>query len=208
MPTSRATRVTSSANARRVSTIALIVSASAATSPRASTVIFLDRSPPATAVATVAMPRTWLVRFSAMPLTLSVSVLPGAGHPADPRLAAELALAADLARHPGHLVGERGQLVDHRVEGVLQLAGSRPRASTVILRLRSPRATAVVDLGDAAHLAGEVSGHDVDRVGEVAPRPGYAGHFRLTAQPAFGCRPRAPPGSPRQRTRRVGPPSC
>ena len=41
-------------------------------SPRASTVIFLERSPVATAVVTAAMLRTWLVRFAAMKLTLSV----------------------------------------------------------------------------------------------------------------------------------------
>ena len=52
VPTSRATRVTSSAKADRVSTIVLITPASAATSPFASTVIFCDRSPRATAVAT------------------------------------------------------------------------------------------------------------------------------------------------------------
>ncbi len=72
VPTSRATRVTSSANADRVSTIVLITPASAATSPFASTVIFCDRSPRATAVATWAMDRTWPVRLEAMTLTLSV----------------------------------------------------------------------------------------------------------------------------------------
>ncbi len=41
-------------------------------SPRASTVIFCDRSPLATAVVTSAMLRTWLVRFPAMALTDSV----------------------------------------------------------------------------------------------------------------------------------------
>ena len=66
MPTSRATRVTSAANERSWSTIVLIVSASAATSPLASTVIFLDRSPLATAVVTCAMPRTWSVRLTAI----------------------------------------------------------------------------------------------------------------------------------------------
>jgi hypothetical protein len=35
-------------------------------SPRASTVIFCDRSPSATAVVTEAMLRTWDVRFDAM----------------------------------------------------------------------------------------------------------------------------------------------
>ena len=59
VPTSRATRVTCSANVRSVSVIELIVSASAATSPLASTVIFCVRSPLATAVVTCAMLRTW-----------------------------------------------------------------------------------------------------------------------------------------------------
>src|SRR5216117_846083 len=49
-----------------------MVSASVATSPLASTVIFWERSPLATAVATWAMLRTWLVRLPAMKLTLSV----------------------------------------------------------------------------------------------------------------------------------------
>ena len=42
-------------------------------SPRASTVIFCERSPVATAVATWAMFRTWLVRLFAMWFTFSVS---------------------------------------------------------------------------------------------------------------------------------------
>ena len=58
VPTSRATRVTSSANDESWSTIVLIVSASAATSPEASTVILRVRSPFATAVVTSAMLRT------------------------------------------------------------------------------------------------------------------------------------------------------
>ena len=69
VPTSRATRVTSAANERSWSTIVLIVSLSSRISPRASTVIFFDRSPCATAVVTWAMLRTWSVRFAAMKLT-------------------------------------------------------------------------------------------------------------------------------------------
>ncbi len=57
-PTSRATRVTSSANDESWSTIVLIVSFSSSTSPRTSTVIFRVRSPFATAVVTSAMLRT------------------------------------------------------------------------------------------------------------------------------------------------------
>ena len=58
VPTSLATRVTSAANEDSWSTIRLIVSASAATSPLASTSIFCERSPLATAVVTWAMLRT------------------------------------------------------------------------------------------------------------------------------------------------------
>ena len=72
MPTSRATRVTSSANDESWSTIVLIVSLSSRISPRASTVIFWLRSPVATAVVTAAIWRTWFVRFDAIELTFSV----------------------------------------------------------------------------------------------------------------------------------------
>ena len=72
MPTSLATRVTSAANARSWSTIVLMVSFSSRISPLASTVIFCDRSPLATAVVTSAMLRTWSVRLPAMKFTFSV----------------------------------------------------------------------------------------------------------------------------------------
>src|SRR6185369_11839805 len=42
-------------------------------------------------------------------------------------------------------------------------------------------------LHDAAHLLGEVGGHDVHRIGEVLPRAGDAWHLRLTAELALGA---------------------
>ena len=72
VPTSRATRVTSPANALSWSTMVLMVSLSSRISPFTSTVIFFDKSPLATAVVTSAMLRTWPVRFEAMELTFSV----------------------------------------------------------------------------------------------------------------------------------------
>ncbi len=71
-PTSLATRVTSEAKALSWSTIVLIVFFSSRISPLTSTVIFLDRSPLATAVVTSAIFRTWLVRLPAIRLTESV----------------------------------------------------------------------------------------------------------------------------------------
>ena len=107
VPTSRATRVTSSANDESWSTIVLIVFFSSRISPRASTVIFCVRSPFATAVATSAMLRTWSVRFDAMPFTVSVRSrhvpLTSSTSAWPPRRA----FGADLARDARDLGGER-----------------------------------------------------------------------------------------------------
>ena len=105
-PTSRATVVTWSANVASVSIMPLIVSASAAISPLASTVSLRVRSPLATAVTTFAMPRTWLVRLRGHRVHVVGEVLPRAGDAPHLRLAAELALGADLARHARDLGGE------------------------------------------------------------------------------------------------------
>jgi hypothetical protein len=72
MPTSRPTRVSSSAKEDSWSTMVFTVFFSSRISPRASTVIFWLRSPFATAVVTCAMLRTCDVRFEAMKFTLSV----------------------------------------------------------------------------------------------------------------------------------------
>ena len=72
VPTSRDTRVTSAANDESWSTMVLIVFLSARISPFTFTVIFLDRSPLATAVVTSAMFLTWSVRLLAMKFTESV----------------------------------------------------------------------------------------------------------------------------------------
>ena len=62
-----------------------------------------------------------------------------------------------------------------------------PFTSTVIFL----RQVAVGDggghLGDVAHLAGQVAGHEVHGVGEVLPRAGHALHVGLAAELAFGA---------------------
>ena len=76
-------------------------------SPFTSTVIFLDRSPLATAVVTSAMLRTWPVRLPAIRFTLSVRSSQVPATPSHLRLAAELAFGADFAGHARHFGGER-----------------------------------------------------------------------------------------------------
>jgi hypothetical protein len=78
-----------------------------------------------------------------MKFTVVGEVLPRARDAAHLGLTAELALGADLAGDARHLGGERAELVDHRVDRVLQLE-DLARTSTVIFLVRSPLATAVV----------------------------------------------------------------
>ena len=66
-------------------------------------------------------------------------------------------------------------------------AATSPFALTVRFCSRSPFGDGGDDLDDAAHLLGEVGGHDVDVVGEVLPCAGDAGHLRLAAEQAFGA---------------------
>src|SRR2546423_246144 len=145
VPTSRATRVTSAANDDSWSTIVLTVFFSSRISPFTSTVIFFDRSPLATAVVTAAMLRTWAVRFDALDL----------------RLAAELALGADLAGHAGHFRGEGAELVHHAVDDLgraQELALERAVVDLQGHRLRQ------VALADGADHPGRLA----DGVDEVA----------------------------------------
>ena len=157
-PTSRATRVTSEAKRLSWSTIVLMVSFSSRISPRTSTVIFLERSPLATAVVTSAMLRTWPVRLPAMLLTLSVRSFQTPGHALHLRLAAQPALGADLAGDAGHFGGEAVELVDHRVDGVLELEDLALDVDGDLLG-EVAVGDGGGDLGDVAHLAGEVAGH-------------------------------------------------
>src|SRR5439155_384992 len=48
-------------------------------------------------------------------------VFPRAGDALHVGLTTELAFRADFAGHAGHFTGERAELIDHRVDGVLQL---------------------------------------------------------------------------------------
>ena len=82
------------------------------------------------------------------------------------------------------LAGEGAQLIDHRVDGVLELEDLALDVDGDLLRQVAVRDRGR-DLGDVAHLRGEVVGQQVDVVGQVLPRAGDAGHLGLRAQLAF-----------------------
>src|SRR5829696_7900608 len=143
VPTSLATRVTSSANDPSWSTMVLIVSLSSSSSPRTSTVIFLVRSPLATAVVTWAMLRTWAVRLPASWLTLSVRSF----HvPATPGTVAWPPSLPSVPTSRATRVTSSANEDSWSTIVLTVFFSSRiaPRASTVIFWDRSPRATAVV----------------------------------------------------------------
>ena len=132
-----------------------MVSFSCRISPRTSTVIFFDKSPVATAVVTSAMLRTWVVRFAGQEVDVVGQVLPHAGDARHLRLAAELALGADLAGHAGHFAGEAVQLIDHHVDGFLQLQDLAAHVDGDLLRQ--------VAVGDGGRHFGDVA--DLGRSG-------------------------------------------
>ena len=113
-------------------------------------------------------------------------ILPGAGDAAHQRLAAELAFGADLARDARHFAGKRVELVDHRVDGVLQLENFAAHVDRDLLGQ-----VAIGDrgrhFGDVADLRGQVARHRVDALGQILPGAGDAEHVGLTAEPPFGA---------------------
>ena len=104
----------------------------------------------------------------------------------------QLALALEHAGELGEVglqpvllavaLGGLAQVGDHRVDVVLQLGHFAAG-----LDLDGAREVALGhgggDLGDGAHLGGEVGGEQVDVAGEILPRAGGAGNVGLAAEP-------------------------
>ena len=126
-----------------MSTIVLIVTLRSRISPFTSTVIFFDRSPLATAVATAAMFRTWPVRLLAIELTLSVRSFQV---PATPSTAACPPKRPSVPTSRATRVTSPENAFSWSTIVLMVFLSSRisPRTSAVIFFDKSPRATAVV----------------------------------------------------------------
>ena len=184
VPTSRATRLTSLANAFSWSTIVLMVFFSSRISPFTSTVIFDDRSPFATAVVTSAMLRTCAVRLDAIEFTESVRSF----HvPATPGTCAWPPSLPSVPTSRATRVTSDAKPLSWSTIVLMVFLSSRisPFTSTVILRDRSPRATAVVTSAMLRTCPVRFVGHGVDVVGQVLPRARDTLHERLAAELAF-----------------------
>src|SRR5262249_27729697 len=114
-------------------------------------------------------------------------VLPYAGHLGHLGLAAELALGADLARHPRHLRGEHAELLDHGVDDGGRLQKFAAQWAAVDVELHGLQQIALRDRGDRARdLARrpqQIVDQGVDRVLHVGP--GARGKAELDALPGL-----------------------
>ena len=133
-------------------------------------------------------------------------VLPGAGDAGHLRLAAELAFGADFARDARHFRSKRIELVDHRVDGVLQFEDFALHVHGDLARQVAAR-DGGGHFGDVADLRGEVGRQQVDVVGQVFPGAGDARHLRPGRRGGLRCRPRARRASLRRRTSAAARPS-
>ena len=171
-----------------------MLSFSAATSPCASTVIDRVRSPLVTAVATSAMARTCVVRLAASWLTLSVRSFQVPAAPGT------LAWPPSLPSTPtsrATVVTWSANVASVSIMPLIVSASAAisPLASTVSLLLQVAVGDRGHDLRDAAHLVGQVAGHEVHVVGQVLPRAGDALHLRPGRRACLRCRPRGPRAS-------------
>src|ERR1700722_2486259 len=113
-------------------------------------------------------------------------VLPGAPDTGNLRLAAQLALGADLARDARNFGGKAVELIDHRVDRVLQLKDFALYIDSDLAAQITARNSGG-DVGNVANLRGEIGPHSVDRVGEVLPRSRDAGYNCLHSEPPFSA---------------------
>ncbi len=112
-------------------------------------------------------------------------VLPGSGDTGHLGLAAELAFGADFTGDAGDFRRKRVELIDHRVDGVLELQDFTTHVHRDFAR-KVAAGDRGRDVGDIAYLRGQVAAHRVHGVGQVLPRAGDAGHDGLAAQLAVG----------------------
>src|SRR5205814_6669305 len=108
----------------------------------------------------------------------------GAGDAGHHRLTPEFAVGADLAGHARHFGGEPAQLLDHRVDRFLELQDFAPDVDRDLFR-----EVAVGDgdrhLRDVAYLSRQITGHLIDRLGELLPDAGHPLDLRLASELAL-----------------------
>ncbi len=154
-------------------------------SPRASTVILVERSPFATPVVTWAMLRTWDVRFPAMKFTLSVRSFQT---PPTPLTSAWPPSLPSVPTSRATRVTSPANALSWSTMILMVFFSSRisPRTSTVILRGEIARGYSRGYFGDVADLSREITSHRVDGIGKILPHSAYAFDLGLASEFTVG----------------------
>src|SRR5262249_6792007 len=113
-------------------------------------------------------------------------IFPGAGDSGHRGLTAELAFGADLAGDPGDCGRGGDELMDHGVDGFLQLKNLAAHIDSYFFR-QVAVGDGDGDIGDVADLGGQIARHDVDAFGEILPNAADVTHLRLAAELSFGA---------------------
>ena len=112
-------------------------------------------------------------------------ILPGSRDSADLCLATEFSLSADFAGHAADFGREGVKLIDHCVNGFLQLE-DLPLHVDGDFAGEIPARDGGGHVGNISDLGGQVAGHPVDTFGEVLPNAGDAFHQRLATEFSLG----------------------
>src|SRR5206468_4131287 len=112
-------------------------------------------------------------------------VFPRTGHALHFGLAAEFSFGTDFAGDLRDVGTIRGELVHHRVDGVLELENFSFHVHRNLLR-QVAAGHGGGDLGDVPDLVGEVVRHEVDVVGQVFSRTRNPSDLLLPAELSFG----------------------
>ena len=113
-------------------------------------------------------------------------IFPGTRHARHHRLAAQTPVCADLAGHAGNFRGKRSELVDHRVDGLLELQDLAAHIDGNLFgKITVSHGNG--DVGDIADLRCKVAGHLIDRLGQLLPHARDAFNLCLPAELAFGA---------------------
>jgi len=159
-------------------------------------------------VTTLTMPRTCSVMVGGHEIHVVSEILPGAARRRRPAPDRRAAFRANFARHARHFGGEAVELIDHRVDGVLQLEDFALPSTVICAGSSRLRATAVVDVGDVANLRSQIGAHGVDGVGEVLPRSATPGTTACTPSRPSVPTSRATRVTSEARTSGAARPSC
>src|SRR5207237_9344913 len=96
-------------------------------------------------------------------------------------LPAQLTLSSYFARNTGYFRRKRAELINHRVDRILELENLSTRVSRDFPRQISAR-NRCGNVSDVSHLTSEIARHEIHVVGEIFPRSTDVRHLSLPTE--------------------------